>query len=177
MAKVFWHTTISLDGFMAGPGGDMAWMQGFSGPSPQTFQSIIANTGAALAGRNSYDSGANAGQKVYGGALDGPVFVLSRNPPRQDDPDVTFLTGDLAAAMATVKEAAGGKDVVVIGGILGKECLAAGLVDEVLIHVAPIMLGDGVRLVDNPGGAPFRLKPVGVEAEGDVVTLRYVPDK
>ncbi|GAA1999862.1 dihydrofolate reductase family protein [Catenulispora subtropica] len=175
MGKVLWHTTMSLDGYIAGPGGTMDWMRGFSGPSPQTFQDIIASTGAALAGRNSYDSGANAGQKVYGGALKGPVFVLTHNPPEAGDPDVTFLTGDVADAVATAKKAADGKNVVLIGGILGKECLAAGLVDEILIHLAPVLVGDGVRLFDNPGGPSFRLTPLGAETEGDMVNLRYTP--
>lgn len=177
MAKVFWHTTMSLDGCIAGPGGTMDWMRGFTGPAPRTFEDIIARTGAALAGRNSYDSGARIGQKIYGGALQGPVFVLTRNPPPDGDPDVTFLTGDLPAALATAEAAAAGKDVVLVGGVLGRECLAAGLLDEVLVHVAPVLLGDGVRLFDNPGGPAFRLTPAGAEAEGDVVTLRYVPVK
>ena len=134
MAKVFWHTTMSLDGCIAGPGGTMDWMRGFTGPAPRTFEDIIARTGAALAGRNSYDSGARIGQKIYGGALQGPVFVLTRNPPPDGDPDVTFLTGDLPAALATAEAAAAGKDVVLVGGVLGRECLAAGLLDEVLVH-------------------------------------------
>lgn len=177
MGNVLWHTTMSLDGYIAGPGGSMDWMRGFAGPSPETVQQIIATTGAALAGRNSYDSGAKAGQKIYGGALHGPVFVLTHNPPEPGDPDVTFLTGDVAAAVETAKKAADGKNVVLIGGVLGKACLQAGLVDEILIHLAPVLIGDGVRLFDNPGGPAFRLTPVSTETEGDMVNLRYVPQK
>src|SRR5712664_420347 len=102
MAKVVWHVTMSLDGFIAGPGGSMDWMLGF-GDEDDEVNELIKSIGAVLAGRGTY----------YVGAFKGPVFVLTHKPPH--DPGVTFLSGDIRAAIETAAEAAGDKYVVVFG--------------------------------------------------------------
>src|SRR5258708_31814625 len=112
MAKVVWHVTMSLDGFIAGPGGAMDWMLGFADEDDEVNE-LIKNIGAVLAGRGTYDVGAKQERpefrKPYGGAFKGPVFVLTHKPPR--DPDVTFLSGHIPAAVENATEAAAEESV------------------------------------------------------------------
>jgi dihydrofolate reductase len=83
--------------------------------------------------------------------------VLTRQPPSSAVEGVTFLD-HLETAVAAAKAAAGNKYVNVLGATTARGCLEAGLLDEVLTLIAPIMLGDGVRLFDHPGGSPVRLE-------------------
>ncbi len=143
MGKVLWHVTMSLDGFIAGPGDAMDWMFPYVVPNP-VVDEIIKTTGSVLAGRRSYNVGARKGQraefrKVYGGAWTGPQFVLTHEAPdAPEDPTITFLSGDIRKAVATALQAAEGKDVVVIGANVAQQCIDEGLVDEILVHLAPL---------------------------------------
>ncbi|MGI5129285.1 dihydrofolate reductase family protein [Pseudonocardia sp. CA-107938] len=171
---VLWHVTASLDGFVTGPDDDMSWSAGYGGTS--LAEETIASIGAGLAGRRGYDVAKAAGiDRPYGGAWDGPMFVLTHRPPAEPDPPFTFLTGDLAAAVATARAAAGTRDVVLFGADLARQCLAAGLVDEVLVHLVPVLLGDGVRLHDVPGGRTVRLERTYLGQSGQITDLRFRP--
>jgi dihydrofolate reductase len=174
MAKVVWHVTMSLDGFIAGPGGSMDWMLGF-GDEDDEVNELIRRIGAVLAGRGTYDVGAKQERpefrKPYGGAFKGPVFVLTHKPPH--DPDVTFLSGDIRAAVEKAAEAAGDKYVVVFGADVARQCIEAGLVDEVMIHVVPVLLGDGVRLFSRKGGDPIHLELAHESRNRQVINLRF----
>lgn len=175
MARVLWHTTMSLDGFIAGPANSMEWMLGF-GEEGDEVKELIKRIGAVLAGRHTYDVGAVQDRaefrRPYGGAFSGPVFVLTHEPPK--DPAVTFVSGDIRAAVQAAAEAAGDKYVVIFGADVARQCMEAGLVDEVLIHVVPVMLGDGVRLFSRKGGAPLHLELGQVSRKGQVATLRFL---
>ncbi len=72
-------------------------------------------------------------------------------------------------------KAAGGKNVEVFSPTIGRQLLELGLVDEIDLHIAPIMLGQGIRLYDNPGCAPIRLHRVGEDDPLSVVNVRYRP--
>jgi dihydrofolate reductase len=174
MAKVVWHVTMSLDGFIAGPGGSMDWMLGF-GDEDDEVNELIKSIGAVLAGRGTYDVGAVQEKpefrKPYGGAFKGPVFVLTHKPPR--DPDVTFLSGDIRAAVEKAAEAAGDKYVVVFGADVARQCIEAGLVDEVMIHIVPVLLGDGVRLFSRKGGDAIHLELAHESRNRQVINLRF----
>jgi dihydrofolate reductase len=88
------------------------------------------------------------------------VFVLTHHPPEDpEDPEITFLSGELTEAVATAREAAAGRNLELFGADLAAQCLDEGLVDEIVIHLAPILLGDGVRLY----GASENRKPVELE--------------
>ncbi len=109
---------MSLDGFIAGPGHAMDWV--FEYTSPDDFPEIVQATGAMLSGRNCYEVGLrDAGKpsgEAYGGAWHGPSFVLTHRPPAGSSADnLTFLSGDIGAAVATAKAAAADKDLVVLG--------------------------------------------------------------
>jgi dihydrofolate reductase len=160
MAKVLYSATMSLDGFMAGPGGDMSWLTEFLGPNP-TAEGIVERIGAILVGRRTFggDDPHQGTDKegAFEGAWHGPQFVLTHRPPATAPAGVTFVT-DLPAGLAAAKEAAGDGYVNILGADVARQAIEAGLVDEVLVFVAPVLLGDGVRLFAEPGGATIRLE-------------------
>lgn len=173
MGKILWHVTMSVDGFIAGPGDAMDWVFRHAGPNP-VAEAVSGTIGAVLAGRRGYDASRRSGGELYGGAWSGPIFVLThRPPPDRADPNITFLSGDIRSAVATALEAADGKDVLVAGADVARQCLAEGLVDELLIHVAPLLLGDGVRLFGRPGATPVTLETISVSQAGPVTNLRF----
>ena len=178
MAKVLWHVTMSLDGFIAGPGDGMDWVLESLEPAPEpnpVVEEVIQTTGAMLAGRRSYDVAAREDQGAYGGAWTGPQFVLTHEPPKEppEDPLITFLTGDVREAVATALAAAGGKNVVVAGADVARQCLEEGLVDEILVHIVPVLLGDGVRFYENAGAERVTLEPLTVARTGRLTNLRF----
>ncbi len=185
MAKVLYHVTMSLDGFIAGPGHTMDWMAASEegGQPDETTASesgdssegmaVPATLGAAMAGRHGYDAGKKSGGEFYGGAFQGPIFVMTHRPTAdEDDPAYTFLSGDIRPAVATALEVANGKDVLIAGGTLAEQCLQAGLLDEIFVHIAPILLGDGIPFFRSTGGFAV-LDPISTTTEGRSTNLRF----
>ncbi|WP_182903095.1 dihydrofolate reductase family protein [Microbispora sp. H10830] len=171
--KVLWHFTMSLDGFVAGPDHGMDWMSGISA-RPGLVDEYVRSTGAVLGGRDGWD--AAGGHRPYGGLWDGPVFVLTHHPEDAAPADgVTFLNCDPAEAVRIGLEAAGGKNLEVFSPTIGRQLLDLGLIDEIDLHIAPVLLGEGIRLYDNPGGGPIRLHRLGEADPTSVVNVRYRP--
>ena len=173
---VVWHVTMSLDGYIAGRDHAMASLldRTDSAPSP-LGRSVMAKTGAILAGRNWYDAATahyDGRRGIYGGDWDGPVFVVTHRPePAPGDPGITFVP-DLDAGIASARTAAGNADVGVFGASVAQQCLQAGLLDEIVVHVAPVLLGDGVRLYGD--GLPrVPLRRVELEPGDQVAGLRF----
>jgi dihydrofolate reductase len=161
MAKMLYSVSMSLDGFITGPGGDMSWLTPYIGPNP-TVEDVIAKIGALLVGNRTFRGddphrGTEKEGKPFGGGWEGPQFVLTHHAPADPVPGVTFVD-DLAKAVAAAKEAAGDKYVNILGAEVARQCLTAGLVDELLVFIAPVMLGDGVRLFDHAGGHKVELE-------------------
>ena len=167
--KVVVNRSMSLDGFIAGPGDDMSWVHGYFQDDP--FPDVAAATGAMLVGRRTHDvaRGMSAEDTAYDG---GPVFVLTHRVPDDPQAGVTYLTGDLPEALDAAHAAAGEKDVEVLGADLAAQCLRRGLVDEVLVYLLPVLLGDGVRF-SPPGAARVDLEPFHVSRSGPVTLLRF----
>ena len=170
MGKVIADQSMSLDGFSAGPnvavgngmgdGGEQLhdWM--FSagdgaainaGVREDTPFNLLQRSGAVVVGRRMFDLGVEPwGENP---PFHMPVFVVTH---RAEDPLIkeggttyTFVTGGVAAALARAKEAAGGKDVAVLGGAdVIRQFAAAGLLDELRLHLAHVLLADGTRLFD-----------------------------
>jgi dihydrofolate reductase len=174
MAKVLYHATMTLDGFIAGPEHSMDWMALVADDAPQDEGMAVAETsGAALAGRHGYDIGRQAGSKLYGGAYTGPIFVLTHRPPTDEtDPVYTFLSGDIRPVVKTALEAAGGKDLLILGGTIAAQCIEAGLLDEIFVHVAPVLLGQGTPLFRSTAPA-VALDPISSTQVGRTTNLRY----
>jgi dihydrofolate reductase len=155
----------------------MQWASGIDGGPSQTVDEVLRSTGALLVGRRTQDVEDRLQPGFYRGAFRGPFFVLRHDPPR-DPPVVKGVTGQfidagIGEAVTLAKEAADGGDVVVLGANVARQCLEAGLLDEVIVHVAPVLVGDGVRLFDRAGGAAVKLTPISSADEGGMTVLRY----
>jgi len=172
--KVLWHFTMSLDGFVAGSNHAMDWMTGISF-RPGLVEEYAETTGAVLGGRDGFDAYPDV-SGIYGGAWQGPVFVLTHHPEDAEPANgVTFLSCDVAEALRIGLEAAGGKNLEVFSPTIGRQLLERGLIDEIDLHIAPVLLGDGIRLFDNPGGAPVRLELLNGDDRSAAVNVRYHP--
>jgi len=145
MSKLLYSATMSLDGFIAGPGGDMSWLTSHLEPAPD---GLVERIGALLVGARTFaGDDPNRGtdkEGAFNGTWHGPQFVLTHRsfPPA---PGVTF-SDDLPAAVAAAKAAAGEKYVNVLGADVARQCLELGVLDEVLVLIAPVLLGSGTRL-------------------------------
>jgi dihydrofolate reductase len=176
--KVVVNRAMSLDGFIAAPGHVMDWGAGrqlTDFVAQDEFREIAAATGAMLVGRRTSDVGDRM-EAEQAGSVDypfsGPVFVLTHRPPAQPEPEVTFLTGDIGEAVATARSAAGGKNLEILGADVAAQCLRRGLVDEILVYVLPVLLGDGIRF--SPPSLPrIDLEPVSSTRSGAVTILRF----
>ena len=174
--KVVVNRTMSLDGFIAGPGDAMNWIFDFMGPAEEEFPEVMAATGAMLVGRRTYEVGkrmASDPSEVTPGYEGGAEFVLTHEPPDPPDPEVTFLSGDIGAAVATALDAAGGKNLEILGADVAGQCLRRGLVDEIMVYVLPVLLGDGTRLFSSPGLARIDLEPLDSTQSGALTILRF----
>ncbi|WP_130797438.1 dihydrofolate reductase family protein [Streptomyces otsuchiensis] len=176
MARLLYSVSMSLDGYIAGPGGDMSWLAGLLGPNPLVDE-LVPQVGALLVGRRTFGGddpyrGTEGEGEAFGGGWSGPQFVLTHRPPPGPVPGVTFV-GDLASGVAAARAAAGDGYVNVLGADLARQCLAAGELDEILSCVVPVMLGDGTRLFHEPGGARVRLEPLTVSPTTGAANLWY----
>jgi len=166
MARLLYSATMSLDGFIAGRGGDMSWLTEHLGPDPLVDE-LIADIGALLVGAGTFRGddphrGTEAEGKAFGGGWQGPQFVLTHADLGDPGPDVTVVH-DLAEGIREARSAAGERYVNVLGADVARQCLRAGELDEVLMLVAPVLLGDGVRMFTDQGGPPVRLEPLRVD--------------
>jgi dihydrofolate reductase len=176
MAKLLYSATMSLDGFIAGADGDMSWLTAHLGPNPEV-DVLIGKIGALLVGHRTYGGddphrGTEKEGKAFGGGWSGPQFVVTHRPPSRGGPDTTFV-GDVKSGVAAATAAAGDKYVNVLGADIARQCLEEGLLDEIFLCVAPVMLGDGVRLFDHPGGANVRLERIGLTEVPHVTNLWF----
>ncbi len=176
--KVVVNRSMSLDGFIASPDGTMNWGAGrplADFVAPDDFAQIAAATGAMLVGRRTWDVGDKMEEEEPGSVdypFTGPFFVLTHRPPDPPDPDATYLSGDIGEAVATALDAAGGKDLEILGADVAGQCLQRGLVDEILVYVMPVLLGDGIRF--SPPGLPrVDLEPLSSTRSRDVTILRF----
>ena len=166
------HRTMSLDGFIAGPEHDMDWIFGYT--VSDAARDVMHATGAIVAGRNTFEVGERDTGKPssgpYGGAWSGPMFVLTHRPlaPRAG---ITVVSGDIREVVAAARDAAGGRSVELFGASVAAQAFARGLVDEVLVHVAPVLLGEGVPF--SPGSGRVELEPIAATTHGAVTDLHF----
>ena len=165
MVKLLYSAGMSLDGFIAGRDGDMSWLTPYMGPDP-ALDGLVERIGALLVGRRTWTGDdPNRGtdkEGAFSGTWAGPQVVLTHHKPDgvASDPLVTY-SDDVREAIDLARTAAGDREYVsILGAEAARSCWEAGALDEVLVSIAPIMLGDGVRLFDRPGGRPVRLERV-----------------
>ncbi|MBO1266647.1 dihydrofolate reductase family protein [Arthrobacter cavernae] len=192
MSRVTCDLTISLDGFLAGPrqsmeeplgeGGELLhrWMFEEPEANAAAIEGILA-AGAFIMGRNMF-AGPGAWAADWRGwwgeepPYHAPVFVLTHQPREpvemQGGTTFNFVTDGIDSALTQAREAAGGKDVSIAGGAQTvQQYLSAGLIDELRLHTAPMILGAGERLFD--GVANLTLEPTEVSGTGLVTHVRY----
>ena len=152
--------------------------------SSPIFEEMFENVGAVIMGRNMFGGGPGPWTPDWKGwwgenpPYHMPVFVLThhaRDPlPMQGGTTFHFVTAGIESALNQAKRAAAAKDVLIMGGAKTiQQFLAAGLIDEVNISMAPLLLGGGERLLDNLGGPPPRFEQTRVVQGPGVVHLRY----
>ncbi len=178
MAKLLYGVTMSLDGFIAGPGGDMQWMKPYMGAPMPELNELIQDVGSLLVGKRTAtgddpNKGLEGEGKAFGGGWEGQEFVVTHHVPEPAQQGGTTYVDDLGRAIALAKEAAGDKYVNVLGADIARQCLEAGELDEVLTYIAPVMLGDGTRLFDYPGGRNVKLERMKVSQSAMEVGLWY----
>ena len=196
MSATVLYMSMSLDGFIAGPnegpdnglgdggqrlhewamtsGGDVEHAAppptgGVNGQIVDEFMS----TGATVAGRGTFEPAGGWGGDHHDGV---PIFILSRQEPGIDIgqwPLVTYLN-DVTTAMTRAKEAAGDKNVLVHGAAVAQLALAAGVLDELELHVVPVLFGQGRRLFEGLAPEQIELERTRVlEGEGGVTHMHY----
>lgn len=182
MEKVVLGMTMSLDGFINDRNGSVtplypdlaAWRE------TELGRASIRNTGAVVMGRNSFamseDPDWFAGNYEY----QVPIFVLTHQPPQKhpketDTLKFTFVTDGIQSAVAQAKAAAGDKDLNIIGATSTmKQCLQAGLADELHIDIMPVFLGGGLRAFEEIDGRKIQLERIKVmELPGGRTHLRF----
>src|SRR3712207_1240222 len=143
--------------------------------APDDVAEIAAATGAMLVGRRTWEVGERMAADQPDGAdypFSGPMFLLSHRPLVPPNPNVTILTGDIGEAVATALDAADGRNLEILGADVAGQCLQRGLVDEILVYVLPVLLGDGIRF-SSPGLARTDLEPISSTRSGDATILRF----
>lgn len=191
------YMSMSLDGFITGPnvrpgnglgdGGERLHEWVFPGAEGGDFDAAVArltgvnreiydefmSTGAVLSGRATFEPARGWGGDHHDGV---PLYVLSRHPAPEWAaawPNVHFVS-DLAAAVRDAKAAAGDRNVLVHGSNIPQRMLRDGLLDELEIHLVPVLLGDGIRLFEHLGTDPRELERTRVlEGEAGVTHLHY----
>ncbi len=145
-----------------------------SSSSAEVFEGLVESGGAVVTGRRTYDI---AGGWGGNGPLPGlPLFVLTHNVPEQvphGESHYTFVTDGVQSAIEQAKAAAGDKYVSLMGASIPQQCLRAGLLDEIQIHLVPVLLGAGVRLFDHLGSENIELETMRVVDSPGVTHLRF----
>lgn len=185
MGNIVWDVSVSLDGFTTGPnvretepmgdGGERLheWMAGEGSDGEidaGVHREVDATVGAAVIGRHTFDLGVGPwGGTPWPGV---PSFVITHRarPDLLGDNGGTFAFDGLEAAAQRARQAAGDKDVLVLGADVARQLLRADLLDEIRIHLVPLLLGAGTPLFE---GEQAELVPQGKPVTGTVTHLRY----
>jgi dihydrofolate reductase len=188
MARVICDMSMSLDGYVTGPndsrenpfgdGADMLHNWLFKDPTDEDkaiMYEALESCGAVVMGRKSFDKNEGDGGWGDGGPLgDLPVFVVTHHAPAKTHPPVyRFVTDGVKSAIDQAKEAAGEDKVVGLhGATVMQQGLPLGLVDEIYVHVVPVLIGGGTRLFETlPGG--IQLERISAIATPEATHLRF----
>ncbi|MGH1340782.1 MAG: dihydrofolate reductase family protein [Nannocystales bacterium] len=147
MANVRVYIATSLDGYIAGPDDDLSWLPTEAGPGTDEalgFEAFMADVGAMLMGRRTYDVVRSLGEGwPYG---ETPVLVATHRELESDLPTVRAVSGSTDAVLDAALEEAGGRDVYLDGGAMVQAALEVGRVDELIVTLVPVLVGGGVPL-------------------------------
>jgi dihydrofolate reductase len=196
MSATVLYMSMSLDGFIAGPnerpdnglgdgghrlhewalsGGDVDLKRASdrsAGVNGKVFDEVMA-TGAVVAGRGTFEPAGGWGGDHHDGV---PIFILYRKKPGIDIGQWPMVTpvNDITTAMRNAKEAAGDKNVLVHGAGIAQLAITAGVLDEIELHVIPVLFGQGRRLFEGLAAEQIELERTRIlEGEGGVTHMRY----
>jgi dihydrofolate reductase len=189
MTRVIFDISMSLDGFVTasnvrpeeslGDGGQRLheWAFGEDERNRELLAEAASFLGAVIAGRRTYDLSVPWwGADGPAGSARVPVFVVTHAEP-EDAPEggtCTFVTDGIESALEQVKAAAGDKMVAVMGGAdIGQQYIRVGLVDEISIHLVPVLFGGGTRMFEHLGGEHIQLESAGVIETPEATHLRF----
>jgi dihydrofolate reductase len=187
MSNVVVSFTMSLDGFVAGVGADVEQPMGEGGERLHEWlfradrneidiamaERISASIGAVILGRRTFDVGIGPWGDT---PFPAPCFVLThevRDVLVQNSGNFVFVNDGIDSALQQAKAAARGKDVVLMGADLAQQFLKAGLVEEIVLQVAPVLMGGGRRLFEQLGTEQIELEQLQVLGSPRVAHLRY----
>ena len=189
MSKVIFDNSMSLDGFVTasnvrpeepmGDGGQRLheWAFGEDERNRELLAEAVNFVGAVIAGRRTYALSVPWwGADGPTGPARVPVFVVTHAEPEEvpEEGVYTFVTDGIESALEQAKMAAGDKDVAVMGGAeMGQQYIGAGLVDEISIHLVPVLLGGGTRMFEHLGGEHIQLESAGVIETPEATHLRF----
>jgi dihydrofolate reductase len=189
MGKTVFDISMSLDGFTTasnqtpeepmGDGGHrlVEWAFGADETSRQLLERAVDGLGAVICGRRTYDHSLPWwGADGPSGLARRPVFVVTHDVPAENPPGgvYEYVTDGIESALEQARSVAGDKDVCVMGGAdLGRQYLAAGLLDEVSIHLVPVLLGSGTRMFEDLHKGHLHLQVADTIATPAATHLRY----
>lgn len=165
----------SLDGFLAGPGDDLSWLPPPEQASPDEtgFEAFMREVGVLLMGRRTFEVVQGfGGEWPYG---DCPVRVATHRPLVGAPATVEPLHGSIAELVAAARLVAGERDVYLDGGLLIRQALDAGLVDELILTYVPVVLGAGIPLFAGAARRHTLRTESSKQLAGGLVQLRLVP--
>jgi dihydrofolate reductase len=182
MTKVVLGMTISVDGFINDRAGsvDALYPDLSDLRDTQPLQESMKNTGAVIMGRNSFAMADDPDSLADSYEYQVPIFVLTHAPPQKKPKEnerlsFTFVTDGIESAVAQAKAVAGIKDVTIIGAAsTARQCLQAGLADELHVDIMPVLLGGGLKLFEDSGMPPLQLETLRVmELRGGRIHLEF----
>lgn len=144
MSKTILYIAVSLDGFVAGKNDDISWLFRYNDVD-YGFDEFFSGIGAIIQGRRTYDVEKQHGWEY---AHNVPLFILSHHVPERKPQreDVVFTADDIAEVLKRAKQLTS-KDVWIEGGAdVAQQFLGSGLIDEIVLSIVPVILGDGIRL-------------------------------
>jgi dihydrofolate reductase len=175
MSNVFIHVTMSLDGLIARPNDDIDWA--FHYGTDHMAGEVMEEIGAVVLGNRGFKEGTMQISRLpYGGMVNVPYFVVTHEahkPVTIGGVTFTFLTDGIEHIVESARHAAGDKKVSLLGVSIDQQCLKAGLVDEIVIHLVPIVLGEGIRLFDHVGSKSIELERTEVVTTSQLKSLRF----
>lgn len=177
MAKVIWGMIMSVDGFVNDRHGSLDKLYASFEPNEE-INAAMNNTGSVVMGRNSFEGAEDKDAYADNYEFQVPLYILTHHPPARHpkenaDLTITFVTDGIENAIRQAKSSADEKDVVVLGASTGQQALKAGLVDELQIAVAPILLGKGLRFFEHLDDLEIELEKIKTIETGRQVEIWY----
>lgn len=177
MPKVAWGMIMSVDGFVNDRHGSLSKLYASFEPNDE-INAAMGNTGAVVMGRNSFESTEDTDAYADNYEFQVPLYILTHQPPARhpkenDKLTINFVTDGIENAIRQAIASAGDKDVVVLGANTGQQALKAGLVDELQIGIAPILLGKGLRFFEHLDDLEIELEKIKTIETGRQVEIWY----